>query len=137
MKNVRLAPSCLWVPKTPGGGTRLEIGAFYHRLAGGSSKRHPVLTRKVRGATKIVEPPRDEILCSCRLALAFEKVLAEGCYGSMYRKLPAFPCVGFVRLNDMGLAGICESDLTSGMTFLMLQGFTGRPGFVSKRRLAA
>jgi hypothetical protein len=46
MKNVRLAflPPCLWVPKTPGGGTRLEIGAFYHRLAGGSSKRHPVLT---------------------------------------------------------------------------------------------
>jgi L-fucose isomerase-like protein len=99
----------------------------------------------VRGATKIVEPPRGEILRSCRLALAFEKVLAEenataltvDCYGSMYRKLPAFPCVGFVRLNDMGLAGICESDLTSGMTFLMLQGFTGRPGFVSKRRLAA
>jgi hypothetical protein len=44
MKNVRLGFPCLWVPKTPGGGTRLEIGAFYHRLAGGSSKRHPVLT---------------------------------------------------------------------------------------------
>ena len=28
-----IGPStCLWVPKTPGGGTRLEIGAFYHRL---------------------------------------------------------------------------------------------------------
>jgi L-fucose isomerase-like protein len=49
----------------------------------------------------------------------------------LYRELPAFPCVGFVRLNDMGLAGICESDLTSGMTFLMLQGLTGRPGFIS------
>jgi hypothetical protein len=33
MKNVRLAFHCLWVPKTPGGGTRLEIGAFYHRLS--------------------------------------------------------------------------------------------------------
>jgi L-arabinose isomerase len=92
-----------------------------------------------RGANKIVEPPRDEILRSCRLALAFEKVMAEenataltvDCYGSMYRKLPAFPCVGFVRLNDMGLAGICESDLTSGMTFLLLQTLSGRPGFIS------
>jgi hypothetical protein len=95
--------------------------------------------RLMRSATKIVEPPRDEILRSCRLALAFEKLLAEenataltvDCYGSMYRKLPAFPCVGFVRLNDMGLAGICESDLSSGMAFLLLQGLTGRPGFIS------
>ncbi len=95
--------------------------------------------RLMHGAKKIMEPPRDEILRSCRLALAFEKVLAEenataltvDCYGSMYRKLPAFPCVGFVRLNDMGLAGICESDLTSGMTFLLLQALSGRPGFIS------
>lgn len=93
----------------------------------------------MNGAKKIVEPPREEIFKSCRLALAFEKVLAEenataltvDCYGSMYRQLPAFPCVGFVRLNDMGLAGICESDLTSAMTFLMFQGLTGRPGFIS------
>jgi L-fucose isomerase-like protein len=93
----------------------------------------------MRGAKKVVEPSRDEILRSCRLALPFEKVLAEGkataltvdCYGSMYRKLPAFPRGGFVRLNDMGLAGICESDLASGMTFLLLQGLSGRPGFIS------
>ncbi len=95
--------------------------------------------RWMHAATKIVEPSRDEIIRSCRLALAFEKVLAEEnataltveCYGSMYRKLPAFPCVGFVRLNDMGLAGICESDLASGMTFLLLQTLSGRPGFIS------
>ncbi len=92
-----------------------------------------------RHAKKVVEPPPSEILNSCRLALAFEKVLAEenataltvDCYGSMYRMLPAFPCVGFVRLNDMGLAGLCESDLTSGMTFLLLQTLSGRPGFIS------
>ena len=95
--------------------------------------------RLMRGATRIVEPPRDEIRRSCQLALAFEKVMAEenataltvDCYGSMYRKLPAFPCVGFSRLNVMGLAGICESDLASGMTFLLLQGLSGRPGFIS------
>jgi hypothetical protein len=93
----------------------------------------------IKSAAKVVEPPRDEILNSCRLGLAFEKLMADedatcitvDCYGSMYRKLPAFPCVGFVRLNDMGLAGICESDLTSAMTFLVLQGLSGRPGFIS------
>jgi len=95
--------------------------------------------RLMSGAARIVEPRRDEIVRSCRLALAFEKLMAEeeatavtvDCYGSMYRKLPAFPCVGFVRLNDMGLAGICESDLTSAMTFLLLQSLSGRPGFIS------
>ena len=95
--------------------------------------------RWLRGAVKVVEPSRDEVVRSCRLALAFEALMAEeeatcitaDCYGSMYRKLPAFPCLGFVRLNDLGLAGICESDLTSAMTFLLLQGLSGRPGFIS------
>ncbi len=95
--------------------------------------------RWISGARKVVEPSRDEIADSCRLALAFEKMLADeqatvltvDCYGTMYRKLPAFPCVGFVRLNDMGLAGICESDLASALTFMMLQGLSGKPGFIS------
>jgi hypothetical protein len=95
--------------------------------------------RWIKTAVKVVEPPRQEVFNSCRLALAFEQLLAEenatcitaDCYGSMYRKLPAFPCVGFVRLNDMGLAGICESDLTSATTFILLQGLSGRPGFIS------
>ena len=93
----------------------------------------------IRHAERVVEPPRDEIYRSCRLALAFEKILAlekatcltVDCYGSMYRQLPAFPCVGFVRLNNMGLGGICESDLPSAMTHILVQGLSGRPGFIS------
>ncbi len=93
----------------------------------------------IAGAEEVLEPDRDEIVRSCRLALAFERMVTEekataltvDCYGTMYRKLPAFPCVGFVRLNDMGLAGICESDLSSALTQLILQGLSGRPGFIS------
>ncbi len=95
--------------------------------------------RWIQNAEKVVEPPRDEIYRSAQLALAFEKLLAKekatvitvDCYGSMYRKLPAFPCVGNVRLNDMGLGGICESDLSSALTHVLLQGLTGKPGFIS------
>jgi L-arabinose isomerase len=95
--------------------------------------------RWIKEAERVVEPSRDEIYRSARLALAFEKVLADekatvitvDCYGSMYRKLPAFPCVGFVRLNNMGLGGICESDLSCALTHVLLQGLTGRPGFIS------
>ena len=95
--------------------------------------------RLIWGAQRIVEPSREEIYKSCRLALAFQKVLDDekataitvDCYGTMYHQLPAFPCVGEVRLNGLGLAGICESDLRTAITFMMLQALTGRPGFVS------
>ena len=93
----------------------------------------------IERAAEVVEPSQDEIVRSCRLALAFENLMNEenatvmtvDCYGSMYRQLPAFPCIGFTRLNDMGLAGICESDLASAMTFILLQGLSGKPGFIS------
>ena len=98
--------------------------------------------RWIRGAAKVVEPQPDQIFKSAKLALAFERLLAEedatvmtvDCYGSMWDrtiKLPAYPCLGFSRLNNMGLGGICESDLRSAMTHILFQGLVGRPGFVS------
>ncbi|MCX5647423.1 MAG: hypothetical protein NTZ17_22500 [Phycisphaerae bacterium] len=98
--------------------------------------------RWIKGAEAVIEPSRENIYKSCKLALAFENMMADenatvltvDCYGSMWDKtikLPAYPCVGFCRLNDMGLGGICESDLRSSMTHIILQGLTGKPGFVS------
>lgn len=98
--------------------------------------------RWIKEAEKVVEPSKEEIFKSCKLALAFERLLDEeeataltvDCYGSMWDKtikLPAYPCVGFGRLNNMGLGGICESDLRSSLTHILFQGLTGRPGFVS------
>jgi hypothetical protein len=98
--------------------------------------------RWIKGAVQVVEPPPEDIFKSARLALAFEKLLDEekatvmtvDCYGTMWDrtiKLPAYPCLGFARLNNMGLGGVCESDLRSTMTHIIFQGLTGRPGFVS------
>ncbi len=98
--------------------------------------------RWIKAADRVVEPSEEEIVKSCRLALAFEKMLDEenatvmtaDCYGSMYKplcKAHAFPCIGFTRLNNMGLGGICESDLRCAMTHIILQGLCGRPGFIS------
>jgi L-fucose isomerase-like protein len=96
----------------------------------------------IRKAQQVVEPSKEEIFKSCKLALAMEKMLYEekaniltvDCYGTMWDstiKLPAYPCLGFCRLNNMGFGGICESDLASAMTHTIFQGLTGRPGFVS------
>jgi len=98
--------------------------------------------RWMKGAEAVIEPSRKDVFKSCKLALAFENLLAAedatvltvDCYGTMWDKtikLPAYPCIGFCRLNDMGLGGICESDLRSAMTHIILQGLTGKPGFIS------
>jgi L-fucose isomerase-like protein len=98
--------------------------------------------RWIKEAVQVVEPSKEDIFKSCKLALAFEKLLDEedatvmtvDCYGSMYGPLCqsyAYPCVGFTRLNNMGLGGICESDLQSAMTHMIFQGLAGKPGFIS------
>jgi hypothetical protein len=110
--------------------------------AAGDVEAQAETIRWIKEADKVVEPSKEEIFRSCKLALAFEKLLNEeeatvmtvDCYGTMWDKtikLPAYPCVGFSRLNNMGLGGICESDLRSAMTHILFQGLTGRPGFVS------
>jgi L-fucose isomerase-like protein len=98
--------------------------------------------RWISGARELVEPSRSDVFKSCKLALAFENLLDEedatvltiDCYGTMWDKtikLPAYPCLGFTRLNNLGLGGICESDLRCAMTHILLQGLSGKPGFIS------
>ncbi|MEJ2704358.1 MAG: hypothetical protein P8Z79_18135 [Sedimentisphaerales bacterium] len=98
--------------------------------------------RWINGAMEIVEPSRQDVFKSCKLALAFENLVNQedataltiDCYGTMWDKtikLPAYPCLGFTRLNSMGLGGICESDLQCAMTHVIMQGLVGRPGFIS------
>ena len=106
------------------------------------SKAKAEADRWFKEAVKVVEPSREDVFKSCKLALAFENLLDQedatvmtvDCYGTMWDKtikLPAYPCLGFSRLNNMGLGGICESDLRSAMTHILLQGLSGRPGFIS------
>ncbi len=127
-------------------GTRIErIGleqvlSAYNAVSDSDAKAET--DRWIQEAEKVVEPSTEEIFKSCKLALALENVLNEenatvmtiDCYGTMWNKtimLPAYPCVGFTRLNNIGLGGICESDMQSAMTHILYQGLTGRPGFIS------
>jgi len=114
--------------------------ALYNGISDGDAAAEA--DRWIKGAAQVVEPPPDDIFRSAKLALAFERLLDEegatvmtvDCYGTMWDqtiKLPAYPCLGFARLNNMGLGGICESDLRSTMIHIIFQGLVGRPGFVS------
>jgi L-fucose isomerase-like protein len=88
----------------------------------------------------VVEPKQEEIVDSMRLYLTLQEVMkkekanaiAIDCLGGFGRgELPAYPCVAFSRLNDAGLYGVCECDLESTMTQLLVTSFSGKPGFVT------
>lgn len=96
--------------------------------------------RWITNALKMVEPSRDEIIKSSRMYLAIKKLLEEekasaitiNCLG-LFRQgaLPAYPCLAFSRLNDEGLTGVCEADLDSTLTQLIVGYIAKKPGFVS------
>jgi len=93
-----------------------------------------------KAALRVVEPKPEEISASLRLYHAIQNLMrTEGanaiaidCLGGFSRKeLPAYPCVAFSKLNDAGLYGVCECDLESTMTQLLITSFSGVPGFVN------
>jgi hypothetical protein len=93
-----------------------------------------------RQALRVVEPTPNDIRNSWRLYLGVRELLAKekanaitiDCLGGFQRgDLPAYPCVAWTMLNDLGMYGVCESDLSSTMTQLLLTSYSGKPGFVS------
>ena len=55
------------------------------------------------------------------------------CLGGIYSKnmVEAYPCLGFMQLDDEGKVGACEADQRSTLTKLIMTHITGRPGFIS------
>lgn len=94
----------------------------------------------MKNARKVVEPTREEITKSGRMYLAMSRALADkradaitiDCLGLFYSgKMTAYPCLGFFQLNNDGCTGVCEGDLDSTCSQLLLRYMTGRPGYVS------
>jgi hypothetical protein len=93
-----------------------------------------------RGALRVVEPKPGEILSGIRFYLGLKELMrAEkanaftiDCFGSLpANTLPGYPCIAWSKLNDAGLYGVCEADLHSTMTQLLVSSYAGVPGFVS------
>ncbi len=93
-----------------------------------------------RNALRVVEPSAKEIHDGVKFYLGLKNLLREqeanaitiDCFGTLAAKtLPGYPCIAFSRLNDEGLYGVCESDLASTMTQLLVTSYAGVPGFVT------
>jgi L-fucose isomerase-like protein len=94
----------------------------------------------VRGALRVVEPTPKEIHDGVKFYLALKNMLKEeranaltiDCFGTLAAKtLPGYPCIAWSKFNDAGLYGVCEGDLHSTMTQILVTSYTGLPGFVS------
>ncbi len=93
-----------------------------------------------RGALKVVEPTAAEIRDALRFYLAAQTLMERekanaftvDCFpGLLAKKMPAYPCIAWSHLNDRGLYGVCEGDIRSTMTQMLVTSHTGKPGFVS------
>jgi L-fucose isomerase-like protein len=93
-----------------------------------------------RGALRVVEPKASEILSGLRFYLGLKNLLRTekanaftiDCFGSLPAdKLPGYPCIAWSKLNDAGMYGVCEADLHSTMTQILVSSYAGVPGFVS------
>jgi len=96
--------------------------------------------RWIQAAEKMIEPKREEVVKSGAMHLAMQERMKKynaqaitiNCLGGFYSgQLQAFPCLGFVELNNGGLVGACEGDLPSTITMLAMGYLAGRPGFIS------
>lgn len=95
----------------------------------------------IRNAAKIVEPDSRDIEKSAAMYLAMlelmklhsAQAITINCLGGVYsgKMVEAYPCLGFMQLDNDGLVGACEGDQRSTMTKLLMTYLVGRPGFIS------
>ena len=96
--------------------------------------------RWVKGAEKLIEPSRDDVVQSGAMYGAMRELMKRNnaqaisinCLGGFYGgHIKAYPCLGFCQFNNDGLVGACEADMISTITMLTMGYLTARPGYIS------
>ncbi|MEJ5250941.1 MAG: hypothetical protein HPY54_10845 [Chthonomonadetes bacterium] len=115
-----------------------ELASYYSRADEAEAARWADLW--IKQAKKVVEPSREEIIKSGKMYLALAQAAADkradavtmDCLGMFYSgRVTAYPCLSHFQMNNDGGTGVCEADLNSTCTQLMMRYLTGRPGYVS------
>lgn len=93
-----------------------------------------------RNALRVIEPKPEEIENGLRMHLALKAMMLRekanaftiDCFGTLAANtLPGYPCICWSKLNDAGLYGVCEADLHSAVTQMLVTSCAGVPGFIS------
>jgi len=115
-----------------------ELDAYYQKADEKEAAKWADLW--IKGARKVVEPTREEMIKSGKMHLGISTLLNErsaeaitiDCLGGFYGgKLTAYPCLSFHQLNNNGLIGACEADLNSTVAMVMMRHLAQRPGYIS------
>ena len=116
-----------------------EINDIYKNIK--PKDAEAIAEKWISEAEKTVEPPKEEIVKAAAIYLCMvelmEKYKAQAitinCLGGIYsgQLVEAYPCLGFMQLDNDGLVGACEADQRSAMTKLLMTYLAGRPGFIS------
>ncbi|MHC4478486.1 MAG: hypothetical protein ACYTEL_22850 [Planctomycetota bacterium] len=94
----------------------------------------------MKGAQQIIEPSGQDVEKSAAVYLAMCEIMRRheaqaitvNCLGGFYGgHLAAYPCLGFMQLNNDGFVGGCEGDRKSAITMLLMSYLTGKPGYIS------
>jgi len=118
--------------------TSKELNSYYENAEEEEAEKWA--EKWIKESLKVVEPTREEIVKSAKMYLALKRAMIDNnadavtidCLGLYYGgKLPAYPCLALFQLNNEGSTGVCEADLDSTITQLMMRYLTGRPGYVS------
>lgn len=115
-----------------------ELHSYYEKTDENEARRWK--DKWIKEALRVIEPTEEEILKSARMYLALKRIMREkeidavtiDCLGLYYaNKLIAYPCLAFFQLNNEGFTGVCEADIDSTVTQLLMRYLTGRAGYVS------
>lgn len=100
-----------------------------------------IAERWVKNSSEVIDVPFTEIQNSAAMYLGMKNVLQKhnanaitvNCLGGFYgNHIHAYPCLGFHELNNQGLIGACECDISSTATMVAFTAMTeGRPGYIS------
>lgn len=116
-----------------------EINDSYKKVKSSDAKK--CAGRWISEAEKVIEPTREEIEKSAAMYLAMLDLMQQNkaqaitinCLGGIYsgKMVMAYPCLGFMQLDNDGKVGACEADQRSTITKLLMTYLAGRPGFIS------
>jgi len=116
-----------------------KIDEIYGKVP--AAKAKTISAHWIEAAEKVIEPKEADVEKAAAMYLAMRELMTENraqaitinCLGGIYsgRMPEAYPCLGFMQLDNDGLVGGCEADQKSAMTKLLMTYLTGRPGMIS------
>jgi len=114
------------------------FNAVYKEAPDGEAKR--LAERWISNAEKIIEPGFEDVFAGAKVYFTLKTLMARenanavtvDCLDLVYKKkIPVYPCLAFFQLNNEGSTGICEGDIDSALTQLIIRFLADRPGYVS------